>query len=327
MLHICLLAGPSHGEPVKIVSVINYKGGVGKTTVTANLGALLAYRGYQVLLIDLDPQASLTFSFFRPEVWDRDLAAERTIRRWFDEFIAGQGDTKLSDLIITPQDANTYLEHSGGRLDLIASHLGLINVDLELAAHLVGMSPARSKARYLEVHGLLAAGLTSPSFQRYDLVLIDCPPNFNIVTKTAIVASSHLLVPSRADDLSTLGIQFLVRSANDLVTNYNDYAVMPPRSGQEIAEIHPTVLGVVFTMVQMYRGRPTSTNQEFIRRTTEELKVPTFATVLRFNQRLHADASENGVPLAIARNVQGEVNLELNGLADEFLAKLSMEGS
>lgn len=49
---------------MKIISVINYKGGVGKTTVTANLAAELGYRGKRVLAIDLDPQASLTFSFF-----------------------------------------------------------------------------------------------------------------------------------------------------------------------------------------------------------------------------------------------------------------------
>lgn len=307
---------------MKIISVINYKGGVGKTTVTANLGAVLAHRGYRVLLIDLDPQASLTFSFFRPEVWDRELQAERTIKRWFEEFIAGQGDTKLSDLIVTPPDANTHVEHSGGRLDLIASHLGLINVDLELAPRLVGMSLSQSRERYLEVHGLLAAGLADTAFPPYDIVLVDCPPNFNIVTKTAIVASSHLLVPSRADDLSTLGIQFLIRSVDDLLTGYNDYAQMPPVR----AKISPTVLGVVFTMVQMYGGKPTNTNRQFITRTNEALKVPTFAAVLRFNQRLHADASENGVPLAI-RTAQGEIVLELSSLADEFLAKLNVEGS
>jgi chromosome partitioning protein len=51
---------------MKIVSVINYKGGVGKTSTTANLAGELAWRGYKVLLVDLDPQASLTFSFITP---------------------------------------------------------------------------------------------------------------------------------------------------------------------------------------------------------------------------------------------------------------------
>ncbi len=69
-----------------IVSVINYKGGVGKTTVTANLAAELAHRGYNVLLLDLDPQASLTFSFMRPEDWKELYAESRTIKKWFDSF-------------------------------------------------------------------------------------------------------------------------------------------------------------------------------------------------------------------------------------------------
>jgi chromosome partitioning protein len=56
---------------VKTVSVINYKGGVGKTTITANLAAELAWREYSVLLIDLDPQASLAFSFFTVDEWER----------------------------------------------------------------------------------------------------------------------------------------------------------------------------------------------------------------------------------------------------------------
>ena len=58
-----------------VVSVINYKGGVGKTTLTANVGAELANRGRTVLLIDLDPQSSLTFSFSRLDQWERELEA------------------------------------------------------------------------------------------------------------------------------------------------------------------------------------------------------------------------------------------------------------
>ena len=59
---------------MEILSVINYKGGVGKTTLTANIAGELAYRGYDVLMIDLDPQASLTFSFIDPEKWRKDFS-------------------------------------------------------------------------------------------------------------------------------------------------------------------------------------------------------------------------------------------------------------
>ncbi|MGH3796476.1 MAG: ParA family protein [Pseudonocardiaceae bacterium] len=84
------------------VSVINYKGGVGKTTVAANLGAELAYRGHKVLLIDLDAQASLTFSFIRPEVWERDLATSKTIKKWYDSFGPGVTPLPLSSFNVEP---------------------------------------------------------------------------------------------------------------------------------------------------------------------------------------------------------------------------------
>lgn len=67
-----------------IVSVINYKGGVGKTTVTANIASELAWQGKKVLLIDTDAQASLTFSFVTPDEWDARYKAEKTIKSWFD---------------------------------------------------------------------------------------------------------------------------------------------------------------------------------------------------------------------------------------------------
>jgi chromosome partitioning protein len=66
---------------MKIVSVINYKGGVGKTSLTANLAGELAWRKRKVLVIDLDPQASLTFSFITPDVWEKNFAPSKTVRR------------------------------------------------------------------------------------------------------------------------------------------------------------------------------------------------------------------------------------------------------
>jgi chromosome partitioning protein len=63
----------SWGRFVPVVSVMNYKGGVGKTTLTANLAAEIAHRGHKVLMIDLDPQANLTFSFYSVEEWQDEL--------------------------------------------------------------------------------------------------------------------------------------------------------------------------------------------------------------------------------------------------------------
>jgi chromosome partitioning protein len=77
---------------MKIVSVINYKGGVGKTALTANLAAELAWRGKRVLMIDLDPQTRLTFSFILPDIWERQFSGiadpDRTTKTWFESFDA-----------------------------------------------------------------------------------------------------------------------------------------------------------------------------------------------------------------------------------------------
>lgn len=205
---------------MKTISVINYKGGVGKTTITANLGAELAFRGKRVLAIDLDPQASLTFSFFSVDEWRGNFEASKTIKNWYDAFIDKDTDLNLRSLIVQPARAKTSTK---GRLDLVCSHLALINVDLELATRLIGGTERDLRNNYLRVHSRLRQGLESLDADQYDFVLIDCPPNFNIVTKTAIAASEYLLVPTKPDYLSTLGIEQLDKHVEEMVKTYNKY--------------------------------------------------------------------------------------------------------
>ncbi|WP_410171835.1 ParA family protein [Amycolatopsis heterodermiae] len=98
---------------MRIVAVMNYKGGVGKTTLTANLGAVAAARGLRVLLIDLDPQTNLTFSFFTVDDWHHRLKDSRTIRQWYDSEMPGR-DISLADLVVTPERVNHVLKNSPG---------------------------------------------------------------------------------------------------------------------------------------------------------------------------------------------------------------------
>ena len=307
---------------MQITSVINYKGGVGKTSVTANLASELAWLGYRVLLLDMDAQASLTFSFIKPEIWQQEYANSKTIKKWFDA-ITQQGAFSLESLIITPEPVNTEIRKSGndGRLDLIPSDLGLINVDLELATQLAGGTLKQAKINYLKVHNRLSDGLREINDNNYDLILIDCPPNFNIVTKNAIVSSDNILIPAKPDYLSTLGIDYLIKSVNKLVGEYNEYIEFEDESNTQF--IDPQILGVVFTMIEINRGAPISSQRPYISQ-TEKLGFPTFTSKLRDNKNIYAEAPQYGVPVvlnAYSSSTHKEIVQELKDFAGQFITK------
>lgn len=302
---------------MRVVSVINYKGGVGKTTLTANIGAALAFTGRKILLIDLDPQTSLTFSFYRPEEWESQLAETRTIKRWY-ETSDDRRPVRLADLVSTPPRVNQHLSDQGGQLDLIASHLDLINIDLELGSEMTGGTMAKAQASYLKIHRKLAEGLETGGLADYDAVLIDCAPNFNITTQTAIVASSHVLIPAKPDYLSTLGIAYLVRKTGELVAEYNN--CVDSRYGQRIgAQVIPgPEYRIVFTMLQQYAGEPIQALREYMERTQNNIDVPAFSHTLRTNNTLFADAGANGVPAVLSETGNPDVIDELDQIAAEF---------
>jgi chromosome partitioning protein len=301
---------------VSVVSVINYKGGVGKTTLTANIGAELAYRGRRVLLIDLDPQASLTFSFFHPQAWEAELADTHTILQWFGTVLSTDPTQPLRSYLVTPEIVNRLIARNGdGRLDLVASHLSLMDADLDLAADLGGSRFQHGSPRYQELHSSLADALADPSLAEYDLVLIDCPPNFTMVTRTAIVASEHLLVPARADYLSTLGIDYLRKKLSELVRDFNRVADDPRR------HINPTILGVVFNMIQYASSGPILASRNYLT-LPDSVEIPAFRQMIRENKTLFAAAGEDGIPAVLIPNGNVTVQYELQQLAIELLAKI-----
>jgi len=310
---------------MKVVSVINIKGGVGKTTLVANLGAELASRGYRVLLIDLDPQASLTFSFVTIGYWEQHLKASKTIKSWFEA--EGKPDpVKLFDLISTPDAVKAYIHDGEGSLDLVSSHLGLVNIDLDLAASLGGSSFEQSQDNYMRVHRKLARELNDRSFKnRYDLVLIDCAPNLNVLNKNALIASDWVLIPAKADHLSTLGIEYLVRHLRDLVAGYNTFRKVSGGGRSPYPPITPQILGVVFSMVNMRKDEPVRALKSFIDEVKKLPDVEVFGSMVRYNAGLFASAPRDGVPVAVQSSVQGDIAEELDLLADEFVKRIDLK--
>lgn len=295
-----------------VISVINYKGGVGKTSLTANLAAELAWRGKKILLFDLDAQASLTFSLIAPDDWLSNYADTQTIKSWFDGFEQG-APISLKSIVHTPTRINASLRNRG-KIDAIYSHLGLINVDLELATKLGGATLAQAKKNFIAIHRRLADGLSTFAEDDYDLVLIDCPPNFNIVTKTAIIASDFILVPARPDYLSTLGIDYLIRSVRDLVKDYNEFAAI--EQGERFETIRPKLLGVVFTMIQEYGGGPMTAQRAFMNQTRQLGDLSVFDAYIKRNDTLFADAPQYGVPVVLQHYSSGSHQSVVDGLEE-----------
>jgi chromosome partitioning protein len=154
----------------KIISIANFKGGVGKTTSTVNIGAGMSAINKRVLLIDLDPQFNLTQS----------LGLMHT-----DKPIYGalRGEYALSPITIA------------AGLDIISSSLDLIKAEIELSAEF----------KREEILSRLIAPLNA----QYDYILIDCPPSLGLLTINAFVASDEIYVPIEAEFLALKGYAIL----------------------------------------------------------------------------------------------------------------------
>ena len=299
----------------RVVSVINYKGGVGKTTLTANIGAELANRGRKVLLVDLDPQSSLTFSFFTAAQWETELQDERTILQWIGPLLSGGRPPPLANYVLTPGPVNDAIKANGGRLDLIASHLGLIDADHDLAAEVGGSRAQVRSPNFLRVHRMLADALADKAFDEYEAIMIDCPPNFGMTTRAGIVASDFILVPARPDYLSTLGITYLRGRLAELVTDYNRVA-----ERVNAASIAPEILGVVVTMIQYAGSNPLNVQQASLQGIART-EIATFRQTVRQSNSLFGESGEKGLPVVLSPVGNSAVQYELQQLTSEFYAR------
>jgi chromosome partitioning protein len=303
---------------VKVVTVVNNKGGVGKTTVTANLGAGLANRGMRVLLIDLDPQASLTKSFFTVEETNRFLAEVRTIAHWFESPDKGRA-ARLASLIISPPRFNALLR-DGGWLELIPSDHRLIDANV-LIPKAVDNAGNVQAPRFLNLHRRLADDLEHDDFAKYDVILIDCPPNLILTTKMAAIAGDLLVIPARPDFLSTEGIQDLGLALVKLTEEYNDHLRQARGNAKGYSPMTMPRAAVLFTMVQLLKGSPIEVHAQFINE-VKALRVPVFHTVIRDRSTAFAAAGRHGVPSIMAGSTPAEVREDLRDVVDELLKML-----
>ncbi len=199
---------PSVGP--KVVSFINYKGGVGKTTSTYHVGTSLAeHHNQRVLMIDIDPQTNLSFLSAPYEEWKEHKTKHGTIATLYHRYLSRVRLEAHKCIWKTP------IRVGKGRLpnvDVLPCDLELLGEDLgggSVAGKFNTVEAMRANAKeYLRDRGFIRA-LVHEVRDRYDYVLIDCPPNLYLMTQNALAASQNYLVTAIPDHLSTVGLSIL----------------------------------------------------------------------------------------------------------------------
>jgi chromosome partitioning protein len=180
----------------KIISSVNLKGGVGKTTLAVQFSAYLGTLGKKTLLIDLDPQTNATFSCISLKKWSEHAKKHGTVA----DLLGAKNNSNASGKSKNVQ--GVILNEVFDNVDLIPSHLDLFSIDLDMAS-----APARETRLRKAV---------KPILEDYDYVVCDCPPNLTIPTQNAIALSTHYVVPISPDFLSSLGVGILLSRITDL---------------------------------------------------------------------------------------------------------------
>ncbi len=179
----------------KVVSFINYKGGVGKTTTAYHVSCSLAQHHYQrVLMIDIDPQTNLTFLCARYEQWQRRKRNVGTIATLYRRFTDG---LPLEVRRYIWERAVTIDRYPISGLDMIPCDIDLLGEDVG-GGQIAGVFPSaealrRNAQQYMRDRSFLSKIIDEVQ-DRYDWVVIDCPPNLYLMTQNALHASDYYVV-------------------------------------------------------------------------------------------------------------------------------------
>ena len=179
-----------HKRRQAIISVLNLKGGVGKTTVAAQLGVAFARRGYRVLFIDLDLQGSLTDTLL-PLDKVNSLASSGRMAQDFFEAASASSKTRLQEKV----EPIATFPATGGSVHLLGASDNLGYTELSLTLRWL-VNASNRDSRFLLRRGLHVAEIA----KAYDVVFIDCPPVVNMSCINALAASDYVLIPSTLDN-------------------------------------------------------------------------------------------------------------------------------
>jgi len=179
-------------EKPTVIAVVNQKGGTAKTTTVENLGIGLAREGKKVLLVDTDPQGSLTISLGYPRPDELEITLFDLLNKTINEDSVSAGEGIL---------------HQAEGIDLIPANISLAGLEVALVNT---MNRERILKQFLE-----------PVKAKYDYVLLDCMPSLGMLTVNALAAADAALVPVQANYLSAKGLEQLLQTINKVKRQIN----------------------------------------------------------------------------------------------------------
>lgn len=227
----------------KVISFINMKGGVGKTTLTVNLADVLADQGFNILVIDMDPQFNSTQTLLLHKIMlskttnqtqksDTDAEIENEIQE-------EESSTQIYNELVKKNStvlqlfASTSIVEKSKIIYKIKSKLDLIPGDLTLAKEISGDTSNKVELimDFIEKNTLKS---------QYDYIFIDCPPTWSILTHSSLFTSDYYIIPSKVDLYSSIGIKLLEQQVYEKITNTTTYKKM----GLDLKN-----LGIIFSLV------------------------------------------------------------------------------
>ena len=226
------------------IAISNQKGGVGKTTTAINLGACLALAGKRTLIIDIDPQANTTSGL------GLSTDSEHTIYTALVEGNAGNGCMKPTAV---------------DNLQVLSSDINLAAAEVELSTY--------ENAQYR------LKGILKPLQDRFDFILIDCPPALGFLTINALTASDSVLIPLQTEYFALEGLGKLMNTINRIRDSYNPSL---------------EIEGLLFTMYD----KRTSLSNQVVEEIKKNFSSHVFETVIPRNIRL-SEAPSHGLPITL----------------------------
>ena len=219
-----------------IISTVNMKGGVGKTTLTVNLATCLAKKHQKrVLVLDLDSQISATLSLVSPHDFAKLRKKKHTLSYLLDNVINPNPWSKLSihDIIVPNICQIEGLELLAGDIQLYDEY----QVSQMLHQQAIESEEQEFQKVWDNFERVLIQQIIEPVVNNYDFIILDCAPGYNLLTRSGIAASDFYLLPARPEPLSLVGIQLLERRIAKL-----------RRSHANTQPLNVNLLGIVFIL-------------------------------------------------------------------------------